>query len=113
MQRLQIRSLGHQCGAENGFNLGRKNETAVLEVIIKRLNPQAIARRKQLTLPGIKDRESEHTVQLVKALFVPVLVGVQQDLRVGSRPQANALGQQFLTKFFVVVDLSVKDNPQV
>src|SRR5579871_554841 len=113
VQGIEIRTLLDQAGIENGLNFGSKNQPAIFKVIIQRLDPQAVAGREQLSLAEIVDRESEHAIQLLQAVFSPQLIGVEQYLSVAGRAQLHALCLQLKGDFLVVVNFSIEDDPQV
>ena len=62
MQRVQVRPLGRQRGIQNRLDLRAKNQAAIFEVVVQRLDSQPVPRRKQLPLTHIINRERKHAV---------------------------------------------------
>jgi hypothetical protein len=56
--------------------------------VVERLDPVAVTRHEQLPGPPVPEREGEHAVEALDARRPPLLVGVDDDLAVGSGAEA-------------------------
>ena len=61
--------------------------------------------------PRVPEREREHPVEAVETARAPLLVGVEQHLRVAVRSEAVAVLLQLATELPEVVDLAVVGEP--
>ena len=97
-------------GDEESLDLGGEQDPVGRRVQVEGLHSEVIAGQQHLLGLPIVEGEGEHAVQPLDALRPPLLVGLQDDLRVGGRAEQAAAGLQLLPQLHVVVDLAVEDD---
>ena len=97
---------------EQGLDLGREQNTTAQIDIIQRLDTEMIPGKKELALVRVPQGKGKHPVEALYALFAPLLVGVDDDLRVGSGFKRVPGGLQFFTQLYKIINLTVKNNLQ-
>src|ERR1700722_11283018 len=78
---------------QQGFDFGRKGETASLLHVVERFDSEMITCHKQSGPAGaqVANAESEHTLQALNAVGALLLIEVNDDFRVGVRRKSVAL----------------------
>ena len=101
-------------GGQERPDFGGKNQVAIDERVVERLDAQAIARQQN---PGIAtprglrrlgESKREHPLEVVHAILSPFFVRVDDDLRVALRLEMIAAGFQRVAKLLEVIDLPVE-----
>src|SRR5207302_11261533 len=93
-------------GAE-GARLAREHEPAIVEPVVERLDPEAVARAEEPAPRFVPERERPHAVEALHAAFAPLAVGGEDDLGVSRAAEAVALRFELAPQLSVVVDLAV------
>jgi hypothetical protein len=62
-------------------------------------------------LPGIPDRQTEHAVETIEHLIAPLLISMDDDLRIGSRSENVPTRFQLTPELQEIVDLAIEDYP--
>ena len=87
--------------------LGSKSEEIAAKTKQERFFPVSVPRAKENSAHLIVESERKHPVETRETCHAPMLVSLQQDLRVGLRPKRHAESLQFVADFEVVVDLAI------
>src|SRR5439155_534712 len=90
--------------------LGGERQADALRSVVERLDPEAVARQDEPTLPTIPDRDSEHAPQPLGKSVAQLLVEVHEHLRVALRAEPMARALQLGAQLPVVVELAVLDD---
>ena len=94
------------------LQLGPEDDAAAGHLgVVERLDAEAVARQHQTPRVRVPQREREHAAEAVHAAFSPLLVAVDDDLRVGAGPEAMAGRRQLRAHLGEVVDLAVEHDP--
>src|SRR2546425_4180162 len=62
-------------------------------------------------MPGIPDRQAEHAVETIEHLIAPLLVSMDDDLRIGSGSEYVPTRFQLTPELQEIVDLAIEDYP--
>ena len=76
--------------ARQRAQLRRELEPVVLDAVVERLDPVAVARQHQPALASVPDRDREHAAQPLGERQAPLLVRVRDHLGVAVRAEAVA-----------------------
>src|SRR5712671_353987 len=98
---------------ENRLDLRTKQKRSAIPTVVKRLDAETIASRKQNALAAIPNGESKHTPQVLHAIAAIFLIEVNNCFRVAASAVAVAFGLETGAQLSVVVDFAVVDNPDV
>src|SRR5437773_10979475 len=95
---------------EDRLDLRGKEELRAVTVIVQRLDPVPIPGKEEPLPRAIPDRKGEVSVEAIEAGFAPLLIRVDNDLRV--RPGAKVVPGpfQFSAQLLKVVQLTVVDE---
>src|SRR5581483_6113506 len=96
---------------QDRFDFGAEYNAAVSGRIKQGADTEAISRKKKAVFTAIPDCKRELTIEPIHAARTPLLIRMQQDLRVRATDEAMAQGLQFRTEFHVVENLTVKHHP--
>jgi hypothetical protein len=96
---------------EQRFDFRPEHKRASGMCVIQRLDAQPIARKQQLLLFLVPDREREHAVQFLHDAVAVFLVLMDDRLGVAPRTILMSLRLEGRTQRRVVVDLAVERNP--
>src|SRR5262249_28508373 len=91
---------------EERLRLRAEDERRSAEGIEERLDPEPIAREKELLARAVPDAEREHAVEALDARRAPLHVRPQEDLGVRTRDEPMAEARELVTKLDEVVDLA-------
>ena len=97
---------------EQRLDLRREHKPVVVNGVVERLDPDAVAHEPQLAGPAVPQRDREHAAEAVEAVDAPLLVRVDDHLGVGV-VGAEAMAAEPLElrpQLGVVVDLAVEDE---
>ena len=90
--------------------LGGERELAADVAVVERLDPEPVAREHEPSPRRVPDRDREHPAQPLREPEAPLLVGVDERLGVGARPEAVPRALELACQLAVVVDLAVLDD---
>ena len=93
--------------ARQRAQLRRELEAVVLDAVVERLDPVAVAREHEPALASVPDRDREHAAQPLRERQAPLLVRVRDHLGVAVRAEAVAGARELVRELRVVVDLAV------
>ena len=127
-----VRKASRESGDTRGWNsaagqqrthFGGKQESAVRDRVIQRLDSQPVTRQKNLRVPRrfarragrtrIPDGKGKHAAEFAQTLFAPFLIGVDDDL--GIRVSAERMPAPFerLAQLREIVDFAVENNRDI
>src|SRR5262249_52503942 len=95
---------------EEGLELGAEKERVSDFGVIQRLLPEPVARKHELALPLVPERERKHPVQALDACLSVLLVKVDDHFRIRAGRESVAAGFEISSKLPEVVDLAVEDE---
>ena len=107
--RIDWRPAGQS--RENRAKLGPEDHRPAFDPVVDELDAHGIAGEDEPLAPLIPDRQAEHAIQPVKDFCSPLLVAVDNDLRVGTRTEDVSGALEFLAQLREVVDLAIKHDP--
>ncbi len=93
--------------------LGGKGEKLLVQDVVKRLDPKAVAGAEEQLSAGVVEHEGPHAVEPVEQLGPPVAVGGQQHFGVALGAEQVAVLLELRPELQVVVDLTVEHDPHV
>src|ERR1700674_5192564 len=106
-----------------GTHFGRKQESATRDRVIQRLDSQPVPRQKNLRAPRrfsrgpggtrIPDGDGEHPAEFAQTLFAPLLISVDDDLRIRVSPEGMPAPFERLAQLREVVNFTVKNNRDI
>ena len=86
----------------------RSERDAILVLLdVERLLPESVARQEQNLAPHIPDRESEHSVEVLRQVGSPLLVAVNEYFGVRARREPMTAAGEIIAQRIVVPDLAV------
>ncbi len=89
----------------------RPDHAVPIAVIVERLDTEGIACQQQSLLAGIPDSESKDAVETRDTVITPLLVSMNNDLRVGLCREDVSLGLQLAAQLWKVIDLAIEHHP--
>src|SRR4029077_14516426 len=95
IQRAQLRAI---------------RDAVTAERVAERLHAGSITPENEPLLPGVPDREGEHSMQAAHHLWPVTLVQVYEHLRVAARGETVSRSDELTAQLMMVVDLSVEDD---
>jgi hypothetical protein len=95
------------------LELGGEQRAVASRQVEQRLDAKRVAGQEQLAGRGVGQREREHAAEALERLRAPQAPGLDHDLGVGVRPEADAAAGQLFLELPVVVQLAVVDHDQV
>src|SRR5712692_1246286 len=107
--RIQLRP--DKPSRDQCFDLRGKSEGLRASSVIERLDAQPISRRKQPPCPPVPNGKGEHAVKMPGALSSPLLVRMDDDLRIGVGPERVAGRAEMTRQLLIVVDAAVEGDP--
>jgi hypothetical protein len=108
-ERVELAPEGRM--RQERLQLGAEHEQAVRKLrVMKRLDPEAVAREEQGLAITVPQREREHAPEALDALLAPLLPGVNDHLGIALRAEDVAQGRELGDQRLVVVDLAVEDH---
>ena len=93
---------------QKGLDLRTEQQRPVHLCIVKGLDPENISGRKQTLLFSVPDRKGIHATQTVQKLFPPLLVSVEQSLRIRIGYEHMPRFRQFFAQLLIIIDLPVE-----
>src|SRR5205814_6856426 len=75
------------------------------------VDAETVATQERGANAAVPVRKAEHAVELLHALFAPLVVGMDHDLGIASRVEAVTALAQPVTQLGKVVDLAVEHDP--
>src|SRR5688500_2022162 len=105
--RSPIRLKRHHTRRDQRLYLRAEGESIPRRSEIQWLHPEAVPREEKPPLSHVPDSQSPHTVEARQALRPPLLIGREQDLRIGARPEAIPSSLKLSTQLQVVVHLPI------
>lgn len=94
------------------LDLRSEAEGAAVIGIVKRLDPQRIARDEQFLPPRIPDREGIHAAHALQHVRAAPLIELEQHFAVALAGEHRALGDQLGADRLVIVDLAIEGQHQ-
>src|SRR6185312_12949664 len=76
-------------------NLRPKVHRTFGNLVINELDAEWIAGDDQALLPGVPDRQSKHSIQMIQNIVTPLLISVNNDFCVARRPEDMPKSLQF------------------
>ena len=107
LERVQVDFTRHLGLAQQRLQLGRERQRAAGDAVVERLDPEAVAREEQALLEPVPQRDREHAPQVLDERRPPLLVQMDQHLRVALRGEPVSRALEPLAQLAVVVDLAV------
>ena len=97
--------------SDKRLQLRGKNECAIIEKgIVKRLDAEPVARKKQDIAVAIPYGKREHATKALDALFAPFFPPMHDDLRIAMGPEGMAGRDKLLGQFVKVVDFPIENH---
>src|SRR5215472_17180100 len=90
-----IGDASHFRGQKNLFDLRREIKAPAVGGIVEGFDAKAVARAEQLLPRPVPNGKTPHAVEALNAIFAPLLVGMQDNFRVGPSLEPVAKGFQF------------------
>lgn len=112
-QRVDIGHARDESRSEDRLGLGAEHQRAAGDRVVHRLDADAVADQQQLVRPRVPQRDREHPAQRVDEPVAALLVEVDDDFGVRSRPEAVAARRQVRAQRRVVVDLAVAHGDDI
>lgn len=78
---------------------------------MQRLDPQLVPRGDELLACNVPDGEREHAVQSLEDASAPLFEAMENHLGIASGAKPMSGGGELLSKFVVIVDLAIEDDP--
>src|SRR5579872_199188 len=75
-QRDFVQLTSHASAGQNGAYFRAKHHPAFAQGVVKRLDPQSVARQKELLLAGVPDGEREHSPEVLRAGGAPAAISL-------------------------------------
>ena len=97
----------HRGISQDGFDFRGKKQTAIMELIKKRLYPHPVPGQKQPSVLFLPDRKGEDSVESVYAIRPEFRIGMEHHLCVGVSGKLVPGSYQFLPQFLGVIQLSI------
>src|SRR5437016_6743842 len=91
---------------EERLDLRGKREMAWAQMVVERLDPEAVAGQQQAPAT-VPEREGEHAAQVGNACLLFFLVPVDDDLGVAAGEEAMSARRQPCSELGIIVDLAV------
>ena len=107
LERVDVDVARHLGLAQQRLQLGGERQHPVLDPVVERLDPEAVAREHQPLLELVPQRDREHPAQVLDEGGPALLVEMHEHLGVAVRPELVAGVLQPLAQVAVVVDLAV------
>ena len=107
----RVKFRRQQPRSEEGLGLRAEDETILDPGVVERLDPHPVPSHEETAAGVVPDGKGEHAVQVVDAGIAMLLVEVQDDLRVGTGPEAVSGLLEAGAVLFVIVDLTVVGDP--
>ena len=107
---VEVRLGADVRGHEERLDLGGEEDPLRRGVQVEGLHAEVVAREEDRACLPVEEGEGEHAVQPLDAGGTPLLVRLEDDLRVGRRPEGATAGPELVAKLHVVVDLTVEDD---
>src|SRR6058998_1733430 len=102
---------GPEASRQQALDLGGEGEAYAVPVVVERFHSHAVPRAEEPAAISVPDGEREHPIEARDTELAPLPVGCEQDLRVRRRAEPVAFLFQLVTKFNVIVDLTVVGDP--
>ena len=83
MQSLPVQAPGYRGVAQQGLDLGGKEEETVPAPVIERLLPHPVPGQEEAAPTRVPDREGEHPSECVDTLVAHLLVEMDDNLAIG------------------------------
>src|SRR5262245_21381516 len=96
--------------SQQGANFGTESELALRDTIINQLYAHGITRDYQSLMMNVPNGQAEHSIQVTKDVFTPFFIAMDDYLSVGGCSKTVSLRFKMSTKFFIIVNLPVKDH---
>ena len=80
-------------------------------MVVEGLDPKTVSGGEELMLAFVPDDEREHAAQVLDAVRAVLLIKVDNAFRVAVSAIGVTLGEQFFSKFDVVVNFAVEYDP--
>ena len=111
-ERIRVEpALGSRV-AQQRCRLGREGNVTIQDAEEERPDAEAVAGQEELPSVAVPDRERELAVQALQARLAPLLVGVDEHLRVTAGPEAVTERLELSGQLGVVEDLAVLHRPK-
>src|SRR5579863_969182 len=96
---------------EEHFDFRSEDQPLGTEILVERLDAQAIARQEKSLAARVPDGEGEHSAQVLHAVASVLFVEVDDGFGVAMGAVDVAAGLKLRSQFGVVVDFAVEDDP--
>ena len=110
VERVQVDLPGKARVAQQRLELRGEGQRAGVRPPVQRLDPVRVPGQHQPAAGGVPHGDREHASQPLDEARAPLLVEVDQHLRVAAGDEPVAAGEQLLAQLAVVVDLPVLDH---
>src|SRR5262249_41710552 len=101
----------HRRIGENRLYFRSEYDCLRRQPVIQRFDADPVSGEKKLPLTLIPDREAKHTTQSLNTGLAEFLVQMNDYLRIRFGPERMALRDQVVAKLLIVIDLTVKNDP--
>ena len=97
---------------QDGLDLRAEEQRSVAVQVVERFDPVAVAGEMEPAASVVPQGKGEHAVEALDAPDAPLLVSVEEDLRIRAGPEFVAEPLQPTPQLTEVVDLAVVDEPE-
>src|SRR5215831_4681685 len=95
----------------NGAHLRSEIDTVSVDSVVERLDAKRIPGQEQSSSPHVPDGQTKHAVEAIENFIAPLLVSMDDHLRIRFGAENVAVAFQFMPEIEKVVDFTVKNNP--
>ena len=113
VERLTVEFARDVPVGEDGFDLRTEEQLPLVDGVVERLDPDAVAYESEAVARALPDGDGEHAAQFLDDVDAVLFVAVQDHFGIGATAEVVPLLLQLGLEFLEVVDLAIEDQMDV